>query len=262
MIQLGISTSCFYPLYLEKSIKLLGGAGVSNIEIFFNAPSELNLDFIKQIRNYLEEYGMRVCAAHPFSSGFEPFYFFTRYERRFLDGAEEYRKLFQAAQLLACPYLVFHGDSNHSDLPWDDCFERYHRLYQIGREMGVMLLQENVSRCKSGKPEFIRAMRNALGTEAGFVLDLKQVIRAQTTDDEMFDAMGDRLFHLHLSDSAPDQDCLPPGKGRRDLGTVFRRLESSKRTITGIIELYRHNYGEYDEVISSYRFLQKMLNNN
>ena len=40
-MNIGASSSCFYPLETEKSLLLVGKAGIRITEVFFNSPSEL-----------------------------------------------------------------------------------------------------------------------------------------------------------------------------------------------------------------------------
>ena len=70
----GISTACFYPELLEKSLEHARDLGYKDIEIFFNTDSEYSDSFISYINNFLKENKMRVISAHPFSSFAEPQY--------------------------------------------------------------------------------------------------------------------------------------------------------------------------------------------
>ena len=62
----GISTACFYPELLEKSLEHARDLGYKDIEIFFNTDSEYSDSFISYINNFLKENKMRVISAHPF----------------------------------------------------------------------------------------------------------------------------------------------------------------------------------------------------
>ena len=49
----GISTACFYPELLEKSLEHARDLGYKDIEIFFNTDSEYSDSFISYINNFL-----------------------------------------------------------------------------------------------------------------------------------------------------------------------------------------------------------------
>ena len=78
-MKLGISTACYYPDETESAVSRLAAAGIDTVEIFFNTFSELDPTFIAQLKKTLGE--IEVVSIHPFTSGFEPFLFFTGYDR-------------------------------------------------------------------------------------------------------------------------------------------------------------------------------------
>ena len=102
-------------------------------------------------------------------------------------------------------------------------------------------------------------MRDYLGDEVRFVLDLKQAIRAGETVEDMLNAMGEQLCHVHLSDHRPAEDCLPPGQGNFDFSQLFDRLNGREADIFGMIELYRQNYGSLEDLQRSYGYLKGLL---
>ena len=187
-MKLGISTACYYPDETESAVSRLAAAGIDTVEIFFNTFSELDPTFIAQLKKTLGE--IEVVSIHPFTSGFEPFLFFTGYDRRYQDGIELYKRYYQACAALGARYLVFHGDRRESDFAQELYFERFAQLDSIARTFGVQLLQENVARCRSNSPAFLRAMREYLHQEVGFVLDTKQCLRSGTTAFEVLETMG------------------------------------------------------------------------
>ena len=48
-MDIGISSSCFYPLETEKSIVRSCETGTKTIEIFMNADSEFKPDFVQKM---------------------------------------------------------------------------------------------------------------------------------------------------------------------------------------------------------------------
>lgn len=136
-------------------------------------------------------------------------------------------------------------------------FARFEQLRARAEEYGVLLAQENVARCKSGKAAFVEQMAHAL-PQARFVLDVKQVLRAGEELDQMLLAMGKNIVHLHVSDHTAQQDCLLPGEGEMDF-TQFVEKFSPWFTGYSVIEVYRHNFEEPLQLFKSNNFLQKIL---
>ena len=247
-MKLGISTACYYPDETESAVSRLAAAGIDTVEIFFNTFSELDPTFIAQLKKSLGE--IEVVSIHPFTSGFEPFLFFTGYDRRYQDGIELYKRYYQACAALGARYLVFHGDRRESDFAQELYFERFAQLDSIARTFGVQLLQENVARCRSNSPAFLRAMREYLHQEVGFVLDTKQCLRSGTTAFEVLETMGACVQQF---------DCLPPGKGNFAFDRLVQKLEEIGYEGAVLIELYRQNYSDEQELLSSYQNLRSLF---
>lgn len=254
----GVSTACYYPLYTELAFETLAKAGVKIQEIFFNSPCELQKEYVGDLCKLKDAYGVQVPSIHPFTSGFEPFLLFSGYSRRFYDGLAFYERYLEAAEALGAHILVIHGDRKESRIPNTLYFERFSMLVELGRKYGVTVCQENVCRCKSFDPAFIREMKRELGEDAAFVLDVKQCVRAGVDVFDMLAAMGEKMFHLHISDHTDGQDCLAPGKGDFDTARLLRELPPSVGSV--VIELYRCNFEGEAELLTSLQFLESEFN--
>ena len=259
MMKAGISTACFYPQTPEEAVSYLSACRVSNIEIFFNSFFELQKDYLRELRTVLNSGGCKVLSVHPFTSGMEPIFFFSDYVRRVEDGLEMYRRYFAAANEVGAEILVFHGDRRGSNCPEERYFERFFRLYRLGKEFGVTVAQENVERCRSGELSFLRRMKEALGTDAQFVLDVKQARRSGENPMVFLKALGSSICHVHISDGGTSGDCLPIGSGEMDFSAFFEKLREIQYRGGVILELYRQNYREREELISSYDKLREMI---
>ncbi len=256
-MEFGISTACCYPAYLEDTIEQFGKNGVSLLEIFFNTTSEIEPRYLKELIARIQFYGMSVPSIHPFTSGFESFWFFTPYERRFLDGISYYRPYFEAAQKVGAKYLVFHGNNKHSNFPTEQYFERFAKLREVGKEYGVLLAQENVAPYHSNHPLFLKQLREYLKDDVDFVLDVKQAVRAGHTVGAVMDAMGDCISHLHLSDHNHQDDCMAIGAGSFDFVQFLNQIQQVKTPQTAVIELYRHSYETYQQLYDGLFLLQR-----
>ena len=258
-MKIGVSSSCFYPGHTEEGIRQLSGLNVQYIELFLNTFQELEKPYADVLRQSIEAAGMQVVSFHPFTSGMESFFFASAYDRRMEDGITLYRRLFESAAGYGAKVFVFHGDYKTSPFPFEKYCENFARLARAAQEYGLTLCQENVVRCKCGSLENIRRMRQLLGGQVHFALDLKQAIRSGEDIFEMCEAMGSSLAHVHISDSAPGRECLPPGQGSFDFARFFSQLEKLSYQGAVVIELYRGDFSNPDQLQQSVHFLKKFV---
>lgn len=255
----GISTASFYPEYTEKAFSYLCENNVKYIEYFANTSSEQRPPIITGVKRHAEEYDIKVTSVHAFTGAIEPFMIFTKYERRFQDMLEFLKSFFETAAYLGAPYLVFHGDKRQGYFTNEEYFERFERMYDLGRTFGVTILQENVERCRSGAVEFISDMKWQLKEKANFTLDIKQAVRADVNPFDMLDAMGDSLRHIHISDNDPDHACMLVGKGTFDFKAMAQKLKALNYSGAMVLEYYDFCYSEWQEVLDSLEVLREMI---
>lgn len=253
----GVSTACLFPKFLEESLYELLVNGVSCVEIFVNTHSELKKSFAHGAAAMLKRFDAKCTALHPFTCEMEQLLFFSDYERRLTDALEYYKLYFRFMNIVGAEYFVFH--SGKSVKSKEFFCERYSRLYRLGKEFGVTVAVENVSRCQSGSSSFIKDIAAMLGNEFAFVLDTKQAIRVGENPFRFLDAAGTSTKHIHISDSGELGDCLPIGKGRFDFGLFFDKLHKLTPDCSVILELYRNNFSGISELISSYNILNNMI---
>ena len=257
-MRVGVSSSCFYPDCTEDAVRRLQEAGIEEIELFLNTFSELEPGYTAALRRQLAAQGTRVLSFHPFTSGMEPFFFATDYGRRAADGRELYKRLFDCAAQYGARVFVFHGDYKTTPYPFERYCESFAGLSSLAREYGLLLCQENVVRCKCGSVDSVRRMRELLGREAHFALDLKQALRSGADIYDMLDAMGEGLAHIHISDHAPGRDCLAPGCGDFDFRAFFQGLRRIPYQGDVVVELYRSNFRNAEELAGSAAFLREL----
>lgn len=254
-----ISTACLYPLETEKSLKILLDLGLRNFEIFINTESEFTPEFFSLLKSMTDKKGASVYSVHFYTSGLEPFMFFSNYRRRFNDSLEQYRRYFSLISGIGAKAAVFHGDRKGGNLSIDDFCEHFSKLSDAARDEGIVLAQENVARCRSGRPENILEMKQRLGDKIKFVLDVKQSIRAESNPFEMADAMSGSIIAVHYSDSTNDKDCLLPGKGNFDSKLFCRKLASCGYDGPLIIEVYSNSFNNYKEIKEATLFLSRNM---
>ena len=137
--------------------------------------------------------------------------------------------------------------------------ERLALLNEKAKPFGVQVAHENVVHYVGEDPAFMREMQTRLGRDFAMVLDLKQAYRAGADPFAFIDAVGESIVHVHASDSDPDHDCLPPGKGAFPFRRLFDVLEGRGYRGKYIIELYRHNFCDEGDLAAAQRFLRQTL---
>ena len=260
-MQIGASSACFYPLETEKSFLRLAKLGFTESEIFFNSVSELEPSFIKELKAIRDAYGMNIISFHPYESFAEGYRFFSRYERRFYDSVEGFKRYFEAAAELGAKYLVLHGSKGKIDIPKEEYAERFGRLNETAEAFGCTVAHENVVDYSGATPEFMQFMKSQLGSRFKMVLDVKQARRAKVDPYDFIRIMGDDIVHVHLSDFSENCDCLPPSeKGLFDFERLFTELDKVGYKGKYIVELYSDNYNNETEILTSAKYLEGILN--
>lgn len=239
-----ISTACLYPAQLDESFSTLISMGFRNFEVFINTFSEFGEEYLKKMKRTADDSGCRILSVHPFTSGYENMLLFSDYKTRFFDSLEFYRNFLNACAVLGAKTLVLHGRrSDRSTISDEEYFDRYVRLYRLGKEYGVSVGQENVNQFSSGAPAFIRKMKAACGSECAFVLDLKQAVRCGADPCDFCSAMSGHIRQVHFNDSDASSDCRLPGRGTLDYGRFLSELKKAGYDGSLTIEVYRKASG-------------------
>ncbi len=261
-MKIGVSTASLYPEKLENSLKTLLENDVKIAEVFFNTESELDENYLNILNSLLLEYNAKVSSIHPFTSGYEPVMLFSDYKRRTKDSFKFYEKYFKAGQKLGATILVIHGDRRTekmggiSDIEY---FKTFKELMNLGEKYNITVAQENVFLYRSQHIDFIKKMKDYLGSDIKFVFDIKQAIRANQNPYLMCETMGQNLIHVHINDNDELNDCLLPGKGTMDYKKIFSMLNSFNYQGDCVIEVYKQNYNEVSQIFNSKIYLEKLL---
>lgn len=257
-MQIGISSSCLYPMQTEDALRTVGEAGAKTAEIFFNSPSELKKSFLKEIKAIKDFYGMDVRSIHPFTSAYETYLLFSDYDRRTLDGIEFYKQYFETANEIGAQMVVLHGCVSGAPITAEKYAENYILLNNAALEAGIHIAQENVYNHHCGNPSFMKAVADTVGDEFRMVLDIKQCRRCNTDASDFIKLLGDRIYQVHISDGLADKKCLAPGVGEYDFRRLFALLNSVGYDKSAIIELYRSNFGEISELKTAKEYLENI----
>lgn len=258
-MQIGISSSCFYPALIEDSFRAVGEAGAKTAEIFFNSACELIGDIFGELCRIKEYYGIHVRSIHPFTSGFEPFMFFSNYERRTDDSIEFYKRFFDAANALGAELIVLHGGKSRKRYTPELYAENYLKLHNAAIKEGVYIAHENVNNCLCSDPHYMKRVADLVGNEFKMVLDIKQCRRTNQSEFEFIDLLGEKIAQVHLSDGTAEHDCLAPGAGEYDFARLFKALKAHGYDNTAVIELYRDNFKDENDIKTSLEYLNNII---
>ena len=66
------------------------------------------------------------------------------------------------------------------------------------------------------------------------------------------------IVHIHISDHTENADCLPPGKGDFDFARLIGIMNSAGYNGDYIIELYRENFGDENDLKQSLLYMQNL----
>ncbi len=259
-MQTGISSACFYPMGTEKAVELCGKLGFKNIEIFVNAECEMSGRIFNDIKSVIDFYDINVCSVHPFTSIIESFTIFGYYNRRVDDTVEYYKKFFDFTSKIGADIFVLHGGKVYHTVDNEEYFERYARLYELGKQFGVTVSHENVVDKRTQSPDFVKRMNDYLNGNFALTLDLKQCRRAGESPFDFIEAVGEKIVNVHLSDYSLDLDCLPPFEGRENFAPILSALKQKGYSGKYLIELYRDNYDSPEQIkLSAEKFDKIML---
>lgn len=259
-METGISTACLYPMETETALEHLLELGFRRFEVFLNCMEELEMPFLRELKRRADAYGATFVSIHPFTSAIESTLLFGNYPRRTREGRDFYRRYLAAAAYLGGKYVVIHGQpAGHGSLSDQGYWQRFGELYRLGQEEGAWPAQENVRRHRAADPAFLRGMRQYLGEDCAFVLDVKQCELSGFPLEETRVAMGNRLVHVHLSDHTGEESCLLPGKGSFDMVNLLKKLQAQGFSGTLVTEVYRRNFGEEQELQDSLFFTKNIF---
>lgn len=256
----GVSSASLYPLHTEDALRTLGALGVRNAEIFINDFSESEGRIFDEILKVIRDYEMNIISVHPFPP-MESGYLFSEYDRRQNSYLEMYKHYFDCMNRLGAEIFVLHGAILSSKCPDERYFEQYSRLLDIADEFGITIAQENICYCKSKDIDFLKRLKENCGGRTKYLLDIKQAVRTGLSPFELIDVLGKDIVHVHISDNSPEGDCLPIGKGSFDFEKLVEKLKGIGYDGALLIELYRHNYGEYSELYECMKKIEQVIAN-
>jgi sugar phosphate isomerase/epimerase len=92
-----------------------------------------------------------------------------------------------------------------------------------------------------------------------FTLDIKQAYKAFIEPEKYIDVMGKNIVNFHVNDRDEKHICMLPGKGTVDYNKIVSKLKSMEYDGMAIIEVYRENYTNYNELNEAGRLVARFL---
>ncbi len=255
-MEIGMSLACFYPMEPEHALVQAAKLNIGVCEIFLNTFSELDEKYLIALRKDCDRYGIRVHSIHPFTSFLENYLFFSPYPRRIADATEFYRKYSEAAKILGAEIINIHGDRGVGLESIEDYVNRAAPMFKLQEQTGILFSMENVFYNSVNHPEFVACLRQKV-PEVRFTLDIKQAFKGGQDPYLLAQAMGSSIANFHVNDRDEEHICLLPGQGTVDYARLKVLLDEAGYQGPALIEVYRNNFGESDEILSSKAFLEE-----
>ncbi len=255
-MNIGISSSCFYPEITEKAFEKVCKLGAKTAEIFFNSSEELVSPIINEIKNISEFYSTEIRTIHPFTSFAEPFMIYGGYERRTKEGLDFYKRYFEAAQKLGSEAIVIHGGKPVSPQKYEQYVEASQKLVEIGKEYSVLPAFENVNLRMGSDLDFLKLLKKNLKNDFKTVLDIKQCRRSGVSEFEFIKSLGESIIQVHISDYDDNTDCIPPYEGKYDFRRLFSLLKEYGYDKSAVIELYEWSFESEKQIKKSFEMLE------
>ena len=259
----GVSTaSLFMRRNNEDAVPFLAGLGVKTAEVFLTSFSEYESSFGDLLVS--RQNGLHVHSVHDLNTHFEP-QLFNACDRVREDAFALLRKVMINAQKLGAKYYTFHGIARYKRADRtgeNDNFNRFElgfsRILEECKKYGVKLCLENVEWSTYNRPGVFEKISKKLPELHG-VLDVKQS-RISTYDYRDYLAeMGERIAHVHVSDFNKDGKIRLPGKGDFDFEELIERLKDVNFNGPLIIEVYKDDYENEQDLKTSCDFLDEIL---
>lgn len=258
----GISTACFFPMETEKTLEYIQKCHVQACEIFLQAESEYNKDFVKVLRTKCDENNLKATSVHAFGAAFEDF-LFSGYTRRRKDSLRDLERVCIAAKILGAPVYTFHGERLRGNIDSLD-YKAYQRYFQdildISESYGILLAWENVAWCQSANPLFIQRIKEYVDPgRLHYTFDSKQARRAGISMEDYIKVMGNGIVNVHICDFHDKSDCILPGRGQEEFPALFHRLRNLGYNGSCIIEVYGDCFKEYTEIGQAAEYIKRTI---
>lgn len=256
-MQVGISTATIFPEKpTEEAAQLIKSLGAPVAEVFLSTFYEYRPEFSKALAPSLE--GLEVNSVHPLSLNFEGNLFNpTRRVRG--DGCYWLDQVARSAQLLKCKNYTFHGfvRTGDGDIDIGYVADRIAEAHAFLASYGVNLCLENTARFFYNRPELFAPVKQRC-PDLYTVFDIKQARRSGYPYQMYIKAAEGAIAYVHLSDVDEGGKMCLPGKGSYNFKEILARLKDAGFNGNVIIENYRSDFADYEELKHSLEYLQEL----
>jgi sugar phosphate isomerase/epimerase len=256
----GISTASLYLRNsTEEAISTIKSLGAQTCEVFLSTFYEYRPEFAKVAVKNLN--GLSVNSVHTMSTNFEPMLFNLNHRVQG-DGYYWCDQVLRSAQILGAKYYTMHGffrtGGNKSSDNFDSMAKQFDKALEFFSRYGVQLCLENVEWCIYNRPGVFGELKKRCPTLQG-VFDIKQARRSGYPWQMYLADMAGSIAYVHLSDIDENGKMCLPGKGIYDFTEIFKRLKDTGFDGSALIESYRWDYTEVEELGQSLDFLNEIL---
>ena len=218
MIQIGMSTSCVYPLSLESAFRLAAQAGFDGIEVMITEDPATRS--VTELAALSRQYGLPILSVHA------PVLPFTQ----FVWGTDPALKLERSAELaveLGATVVVVHPPYR-----WQPRYARrfMRHVDEVSGDYRVEVAVENMFPISLGPVRigpFSPGWDPLSSGASAITLDFSHAALAGRDSLELAMAAGGRLRHVHLCDSTGaghSDEHLVPGRGTQPVAEVLQYL--------------------------------------
>ena len=262
-MRVGVSTaSLFLRFDNEDSVQVLNKLGVDVAEVFLTSFCEYKPTFAQLLKE--RKGNLDIHSVHILNTQVEP-QLFNANGRVRQDSFAILEEVLASACILGAKYYTFHGGARFkkaSRNPDNDDFQKMGRYVAEAADFcqrrGVELCLENVEWSTYNRPGVFSKIQ-AYAPNIKGVLDIKQARISGWPYEEYLDEMGGNIATVHLSDVCEDGKMCLPGKGTFDFETLLKRLRDVGFDGALIVEAYKNDYKNVEELKESCDFLKEIL---
>lgn len=198
-----------YPI--EKFLDKVEQSPFSSIDLYCSAPQLNIFDYpLQRLLSLDKEIRMRnldIMAMTPENCTY-PVNFCTQDKLTRESSIRYYQRAIDTAEFLGCPNVQISTGFGYFDQPseeaWNYCLESLQTLAAYCERKGVKLLLEELKTTTTNvliTSNDIARMLKEINSEAVVgMVDMDQMTYANETVDNWFDALGDKLQHIHFND--------------------------------------------------------------
>lgn len=258
-MQTGISTaSLFIREKTEGALKVLSSNKIKCAEVFLESFCEYQPEFGKILKEVKGE--TDIHSVHLLTTQVEP-QLYSVNERAKDDSFKILDQAMTTAEIIGAKYYSFHGVTRMKVTPLKMDFERIgnitNEIMDVCNKHGVTLAYENVHWAYYNYIGFFSELKKRVPNLKG-TLDIKQARQSKISHNEFLKEMGSDIVTVHLSDIDEQGKMCLPGRGVTDFDDLFRRLYGVGFDGALILEVYKDDYKDYNELFASLDYINDL----